>query len=76
MYIVILKKVWNILKMKNLLSLVFFLVIALTCYSQDFSNKGKEFWAVFPPHQPSNMNSLATLSLYISSDKNSKGKIY
>jgi hypothetical protein len=61
--------------MKNLLSFLFFLIIASTCFTQDFSNKGKEFWAVFPPHQPSNINSLATLSLYISSDKNSKGKI-
>ena len=78
MYIVIPKKLWNLVKMKNLLSLVFFIAIAATCYSQDFSNKGKEFWAVFPPHQPSNgnINNLATLSLYISSDKNSKGKIF
>ena len=75
MYIVIPKKLRNILKMKNLLSFLFFLIIASTCFTQDFSNKGKEFWAVFPPHQPSNINSLATLSLYISSDKNSKGKI-
>jgi gliding motility-associated-like protein len=75
MYIVFYKKVRNNLKMKNLLSLLFFLIIASTCFTQDFSNKGKEFWAVFPPHQPSNINNLATLSLYISSDKNSKGKI-
>lgn len=42
---------------------------------QDFSNKGKEFWVVFPPHQPSNVNNLAELSLYISSDRNSSGHI-
>jgi len=43
-------------------------------YAQDFSNKGKEFWVVFPPHAPSN-NNLAELSLYISSDKNTSGHI-
>jgi len=42
--------------------------------AQDFSNKGKEFWVVFPPHAPSN-NNLANLSLYISSDKNTSGHI-
>jgi len=42
--------------------------------AQDFSNKGKEFWVVFPPHAPSN-NNLANLSLYISSDKNTNGHI-
>ena len=79
MYIVFYKKLWNNLKMKNLLSILFFLAIASTCYTQDFSNKGKEFWAVFPPHQPGGQPSnpsLANLSLYISSDKNSKGKIF
>ena len=46
--------------------------------AQDFSNKGKEFWVVFPPHQPSGTNNapnLAELSLYISSDKNTSGHI-
>ena len=76
MYIVFYKKVWNSLKMKKLLSGLFFLGIASASFTQDFSNKGKEFWAVFPPHQPSNANALANLSIYISSDKNSKGKIY
>lgn len=45
-----------------------------TIHAQDFSNKGKEFWVVFPPHAPIN-NSLAELSLYISSDKNTSGNI-
>ena len=76
MYIVFYKKLWDHLKMKNLLSSLFFVAIASTGFTQDFSNKGKEFWAVFPPHQPSNANALANLSIYISSDKNSKGKIY
>ncbi|MEI8141635.1 MAG: PKD domain-containing protein [Chitinophagia bacterium] len=43
-------------------------------HAQDFSNKGKEFWVVFPPHAP-NGNNLAELSLYISSDKNTNGHI-
>jgi hypothetical protein len=43
-------------------------------YAQDFSNKGKEFWVVFPPHAPSGGN-LANLSLYITSDKNTSGNI-
>jgi gliding motility-associated-like protein len=43
--------------------------------AQDFSNKGKEFWVVFPPHAPTGANALANLSLYISSDKNTSGKI-
>jgi gliding motility-associated-like protein len=43
-------------------------------HAQDFSNKGKEFWVVFPPHAP-NGNNLAELSLYISSDKNTSGYI-
>ncbi|TAF50942.1 MAG: hypothetical protein EAZ62_07185, partial [Sphingobacteriia bacterium] len=42
--------------------------------AQDFSNKGKEFWLVFPPHQASN-NSFANLSVYLTSDKNSSGVI-
>jgi gliding motility-associated-like protein len=41
---------------------------------QDFSNKGHEFWALFPPHCPSGGN-LANLSLYITSDANTSGKI-
>jgi gliding motility-associated-like protein len=46
-----------------------------TINAQDFSNKGKEFWVVFPPHQPSSPTTLAELSLYISSDKNTSGHI-
>jgi gliding motility-associated-like protein len=59
----------------------FLIIILLFCafnianvHAQDFSNKGKEFWVVFPPHAPSN-NNLAELSLYISSDKNTSGYI-
>lgn len=43
-------------------------------FAQDFSNKGKEFWVVFPPHAPTGGN-LANLSLYISSEQNTNGYI-
>lgn len=64
------------------MSIIRYLIFTLFCCAinttvvnaQDFSNKGKEFWVVFPPHAPSN-NSLAELSLYISSDKNTNGHI-
>jgi gliding motility-associated-like protein len=42
--------------------------------AQDFSNKGREYWVLFPPHAPSRGN-LANLSLYITSDKNTSGNI-
>src|SRR6476469_8361547 len=42
--------------------------------AQDFSNKGKEFWLCFPSHVPSG-GQLANMSLFITSDKNSKGSI-
>lgn len=51
-----------------------FLHLITTVEAQDFSNKGREFWVVFPPHAPNGTN-LANLSLYISSDKNSSGYI-
>lgn len=51
-----------------------FLHLIDSVQAQDFSNKGREFWVVFPPHAPSSGN-LANLSLYISSDKNSSGYI-
>ena len=64
------------------MSIIRYLIFTLFCCAintsvvnaQDFSNKGKEFWVVFPPHAPSN-NNLAELSLYISSDKNTSGYI-
>ncbi|MFM6995107.1 MAG: PKD domain-containing protein [Sediminibacterium sp.] len=57
-----------------LFTLLFCLIGTIVVYAQDFSNKGKAFWVVFPPHAP-NGNNLATLSLYISSDKNTSGRI-
>ena len=50
-------------------TLLYCAINTVNVHAQDFSNKGKEFWLVFPPHQPSSVNTLADLSLYISSDK-------
>lgn len=62
--------------MRKLQLLVLLLFFGAFAEAQDFSNKGKEFWLVFPPHQPSgNPPSLASLAVYITSDKNSSGKI-
>jgi hypothetical protein len=68
-----LRKPPELMKKCSLLLLLFFVPISLLI-AQDFSNKGKEFWMVFPPHQPSG-NNLASLSVYLTSDKNSSGKI-
>ncbi|MEO6611185.1 MAG: PKD domain-containing protein [Chitinophagaceae bacterium] len=42
--------------------------------SQDFSNKGKDFYLCFPQHVPSGTQ-LATLAIFITSDKASSGTI-
>ncbi len=60
--------------MKKKLLLPFFLLIFSTAFSQDFSNKGKEFFLCFPQHVPS-ANVLATLSIWITSDRASRGTI-
>src|SRR5689334_19088 len=43
-------------------------------HAQDFSNKGKEFWLCFPQHVPSG-TALATLSIWITSDRASSGTV-
>jgi gliding motility-associated-like protein len=57
--------------MRKFLLLLIVLSISITGFSQDFSNKGKEFWLCFPQHVPSGTN--ATLSIWITSDKASTG---
>src|SRR5262245_20124458 len=54
-------------------TLIFSLLAVNRSYSQDFSNKGKEFWLCFPSHVPS--SGLAQMALFITSDRNSKGTI-
>ena len=49
------------------------LLLGSTAYAQDFSNKGKEFWLCFPQHVPS--SNLATLSIWITSDRASSGMV-
>ena len=49
------------------------LLFGSTVYAQDFSNKGKEFWLCFPQHVPS--SNLATLSIWITSDRASSGMV-
>ena len=61
--------------MRKCLLFCFAVITAITAVSQDFSNKGKEFWLCFPQHVPTGNNSLATLSIFITSDMASSGTI-
>lgn len=49
------------------------LLCAPRALAQDFSNKGKEFYLCFPQHVPA--ANLATLSIWITSDKASSGTV-
>jgi gliding motility-associated-like protein len=57
---------------------LYIFILFTACFSalkaQDFSNKGKEFYVCFPSHVPSG-TSLAEMSLFITSDKNSTGTV-
>ena len=62
--------------MRKSLACIFCLLFSVCAFSQDFSNKGKDFYLCFPQHVPANMTSgLAVLSIYITSDKASSGTI-
>ncbi|MBI5372271.1 MAG: PKD domain-containing protein [Sphingobacteriales bacterium] len=61
-------------KLLRLSTLLLAIFTGTNSYTQDFSNKGKEFWLCFPQHVPSGSN-LATLSIWITSDKASSGTI-
>jgi gliding motility-associated-like protein len=58
---------------KYLLLLFIALASSFIAFSQDFSNKGKDFYLCFPQHVPS--GTLAKLSIWITSDKASSGTI-
>jgi gliding motility-associated-like protein len=58
---------------KYLLALIA-VMASYTAVCQDFSNKGKDFFLCFPSHVPSG-GSLAQMSLFITSDKNSSGVV-
>ena len=60
-------------KLFILSTLLFFLLLGDKSYSQDFSNKGKEFWFCFPNHIPSGSN--GSMSIWITSDQASSGTI-
>jgi gliding motility-associated-like protein len=60
--------------------IILFFIAALfsfTAFSQDFSNKGKEFWLCFPNHVPSpnTANPTGRMSIWITSDQASSGTI-
>ncbi len=59
--------------MRKYLLLLFISIISINGFSQDFSNKGKDFWLVFPAHVPS--SGQAQMGLFLTSDKNSSGTI-
>lgn len=61
--------------MRKLIAYLLLLAPFSRSYAQDFSNKGKDFYLCFPQHVPNSSANLATLSLYITSDKASKGTI-
>lgn len=42
---------------------------------QTTSNEGLDFWAVFPTHIPTSPTTLAKMSIYITSQNNSSGKV-
>jgi gliding motility-associated-like protein len=58
----------------NLKSLIAFVAIVISCtaYSQDFSNKGKDFWVVYSGHIDGTASRMA---LYITSDQNTSGVV-
>lgn len=61
--------------MRKLAYCCIYLLVSFTSTAQDFSNKGKEFYLCFPTHVHNAPANLATLSIYITSDKASSGTI-
>ncbi len=59
---------------RNILLITCCLLVHSEIFAQNFSNKGKEFYLCFPNHVPS-ANVLATLSIWITSDRASSGTI-
>lgn len=58
--------------MKRFLLLLIFAEFITGIYSQDFSNKGKEFWLAYPQHIDLTQS---VMGIYITSDKNATGQI-
>ena len=58
--------------MRLVLFSVIFSAFTLPAHSQDFSNKGKDFWLVYPDHVDGNQSAMG---IYITSDVNASGTI-
>ena len=61
--------------MRKIILLSIAILFSFTAFSQDFSNKGKEFWFCFPSHVPSNPVFLGRLQVWITSDQASSGTV-
>jgi gliding motility-associated-like protein len=63
--------------MKNILLLLLFFSILTKVKAQNISNEGTDFWLCFPSHVASNANgnTLATLSVFITSKSNTSGVV-
>ncbi|MBK6891518.1 MAG: hypothetical protein IPH02_16635 [Sphingobacteriales bacterium] len=57
---------------KILYTILLTLIFTLTLSAQNFSTKGTDFWTTFTPNEPT---SNGALSVYISSDIDTKGNI-
>ncbi|MBP6431078.1 MAG: gliding motility-associated C-terminal domain-containing protein [Ferruginibacter sp.] len=60
--------------MRKIVLLSIAVIFSFTAFSQDFSNKGKEFWFCFPSHVPSGAV-LGRLQVWITSDQASSGTV-
>ncbi len=61
--------------MTKFLCLFLFIGVCITGKTQDYSNKGRDFWLCFPSHVPTDITTLAKMGLFITSDKNSSGTV-
>ena len=58
--------------MKKILIFVLTLFITGTCFTQDFSNKGKDFWISYPAHID---GATSVMGIYITSDVDATGTV-
>ena len=61
--------------MRKVLLLLFALVAASSAYTQDFSNKGKEFWIGYGNHVRMYQGNSQQMVLYITSDVSTNGTV-
>jgi gliding motility-associated-like protein len=60
--------------MRKFILLSFVLFVSINVFSQDFSNKGKDFWLCFPNHIPSGAGT-GQMTIWITSDQASSGVV-